>query len=128
MTPGILHLAMRQGDSYSMVLTLSNANPSDPKGQTPGTPLDLTGAQAEMQIRDLFGNVLIALSSAAPTANGSTLTLGATAGTVQIALSSADTEGLPSGIYDLRIQFADGDRWTMVSGRVDVETGVTSWM
>lgn len=127
MNPGALNLAARQGDSYAMLLTLSNASPSDPTGRTPGTAINLTGCQAEMQIRDLYGAAQLSLSSAQPTANGSVLTLGGAAGTVAIAITVADTLALNSGIYDLRVKFTDGSISTFVAGRMDVARAVTQW-
>lgn len=127
MKPGTLHLDVRQGDSYAMELALSNAASSDPRGLTPGDPIDLTGCKAEMQIRDAFEVVQLSLSSASTTENGSGLTLGGTAGTIQIDLSPADTLTLASGVYDLRIQFSSGEIRTYVAGRVDVTKGVTAW-
>jgi len=127
MKPGVVNLAVRQGDSYSMLLTLSNPSSSDPRGVTPGTPIDLTGCVAEMQIRDLYGNVQLSLSSASATENGSILTLGGTAGTINIAIDSADTLALVAGVYDLRVKFANESILTFVAGTVEVTKGVTTW-
>jgi hypothetical protein len=128
MNPGTLNLTVRQGDTFTQVLTISNADASDPTGRTPGTPVDLTGCVAEMRIAAAY-NVAPAysLSSAAATPNGGTITLGATAGTVTISIPPADTLSLNNGRYDLKIKFPDGSISTFVAGSVFVEAEVTVW-
>jgi hypothetical protein len=128
MTPGTLNLTVRQGDTFSQVLTIFNTDSSDPTGRTPGTPIDLTGCVAEMRIAAAY-NVAPAysLSSATATPNGGSIVLGAAAGTVTISIPPADTLALNNGRYDLKIKFPDGSIMTFVAGSVFVETEVTVW-
>ena len=128
MTPGTLNLTVRRGDTYTQVLTITNPAASDPTGQTPGTPVDLTGCVAEMQIVATYNTApTYSLSSKAPTANGGTIVLGGTAGTVTITIPPADTNMLNQGRYDLRIEFPNGSIFTFVAGTVFVQPGVTTW-
>lgn len=129
MTPGTLNLSVRQGDTFARILTIFNADPADASGQTPGTPVDLTGCVAEMQIVPSFNAARpYSLSSVAATANGGTIILGGAAGTVAIDIPAADTLTLNSGEYDLKLKFPNGDIMTFVEGGVTVDQEVTVWM
>ena len=130
MNPGALHLVFLQGDSFRYRLTLTNPASSDPSGQTPGTPLDLTGASAQMQVRPSLGAgfATYSLTSANAGPNGGTLTLGGAAGTLDIFIPPADTATLGSGVYDVRVQFANGDLNTIVAGKLDQSPEVTQWV
>lgn len=88
-----------------------------------GTPVDLTGASARMQLRRTLASteVLQELS----TADG-TIVLGGAAGTIQLALPGATTANLSGeGVYDLVITFASGKVKRLMSGRFVVLDGVT---
>lgn len=65
MKPAFVVLNMYQGQTYTDTLTLTNAA---------GTPIDLTGRDARMQVRDAFNNIKLDLT----TANGKILPLGVT--------------------------------------------------
>lgn len=79
-----------------------------------GTPVDLTGRTAHMQVRSKrpYGTVYIDLT----TANGGII-LGGAAGTIRIAMTGAQTEVLlKDAVYDLKIfsgtiptRFSEGD-------------------
>lgn len=124
MTPGVLNLSVRTGDTVRTVLTLTNPG-STPT--TPGTPIDLTGASAEMNVVSPSG-VKYYLNSTTATANGGILTMGGTAGTITIYIPPADTMTLLGGGYDLRVQFSNGDRTTIVAGSVFVSAEVAPWV
>ena len=128
MQPGTLNLTIRQGDTFTQVLTIANAATSDPTGRTPGTPVDLTGCEAEMRIIATYNTAPVySLSSLTETTNGGLIALGGTAGTVTITIPPADSSSLNNGNYDLKIKFTDGSISTFVAGSVFFERGVTQW-
>ena len=79
-------------------------------------PLDMTGASARLQIRDVSGALLLELSTATGglQANGP--------GRLMLSLTAAQTASInwQAGLYDLELTMADGsvDRW--VQGAVGV--------
>jgi hypothetical protein len=128
MQPGTLNLTVRQGDTFTQVLTIANAATSDPTGRTPGTPVDLTGCEAEMTIVATYNTApSYSLNSLTATTNGGMITLGGAAGTVTITIPPADSAALNNGSYDLKIKFTDGSISTFVAGGVFFERGVTQW-
>ena len=89
-----------------------------------GTPIDLTGATARMQVR---------LEKETPTAlvdltteNGG-IVLGGAAGTVDLYLSDAATAamGWESGVWDLEIVHTSGDVTRLAEGSIGVSKEVT---
>ena len=125
MLPGTLNLTLRTGDTFSFVLTCQNPATG---GSGSNTPIDLTGCAAEMQIVSTYNIAPVySLSSVTPTANGGTIVLGGTAGTISISIPPDDTLGLAAGKYDLKVKFADGSIQTIVTGGVFVEREVTVW-
>lgn len=119
MIPAQINLAVQQGDTFNYTFTWT-AGPN---------PVDLTGCVANMQIKQNYGDpALLSLSSAAQTANGSGLTLGGTAGTIEVNISATDAQNLLSGLYDIEVLMADGVTVnTPVGGSVTVNPGVTVW-
>jgi len=125
MNPGLLNLSIRSGDTYTQLLTVCNPGSS---ANTPGTPVDLTGCVAELQIVSTYSVAPVyALSSVTPTTHGGTITLGGTAGTITISIPPADTLQLANGQYDLKIKFSDNSIQTLITGSVFVEQEVTAW-
>jgi hypothetical protein len=119
MESGLLNLYIRSGDTYARSFTFADGN---------STPIDLTGCMAELQIVALYNVVEPSLlTSEAPTANGGTITLGGTAGTVNITIPPDDTLLLANGQWELRIKFADDSVMTFLSGAVFVENEVSTW-
>lgn len=119
MESGLLNLYIRSGDTYARSFTFAAGD---------STPIDLSGCVAELQIVALY-NVAepYLLSSEAPTSNGGTITLGGTAGTVNITVPPADTLLLANGQWQLQIKFADDSVMTFLSGSVFVEREVAAW-
>lgn len=76
MIPVFVALSMFQGQTYSDTLTLTDDI---------GVPLDLTGQNARMQVRDDAGALILELS----TLNGKILSLGAT-GVIKFNVSAAE--------------------------------------
>lgn len=115
-----LNLYIRSGDTYARLFTFAAGD---------STPIDLTGCTAELQIVALY-NVAepYLLTSEAPTANGGTITLGGTAGTVNITVPPDDTLLLANGQWELKIKFTDDSAMTFLSGSVFVEQEVAAWV
>lgn len=94
------------------------------KTGTPAVPVNLTGCTARMHVRSEVKspNVLLDLT----TANGG-ITLGGAAGTVDLYLSDDQTTAITwtSGVYDLEVEFANGDVRRLLYGSVSVSPEVT---
>jgi len=88
------------------------------------TPVNLTGYTAEMDIRASYDdpNTIIQLD----TTNGR-ITLGGTAGTIQLLISAADTAALDftSAVYDLELTAPDGTVTRLMEGGVSFSPEVT---
>jgi hypothetical protein len=91
---------------------------------TGGTPLDLTGCTAKMQVRDAADTLIDELS----TANGR-IALGGVAGTVDLWFPAGLTaaQQKDSGVYDLEITPPSGptETWKLARGRVKYLAEVT---
>ena len=88
-------------------------------GQT--TPVDLTGCFAEMEIRNEQGDLLYAM----PMAN---MTIpDPVNGRLNLYISDEDTEGFEwdAAVYDLFMNYANGDRDKFLRGSVKVQARVT---
>ncbi|WP_313105067.1 hypothetical protein [Stutzerimonas nitrititolerans] len=86
-------------------------------------PVDLTGAQARMQIRSgIGGGLLLELT----TENGGLAITGP--GTITRTLSAAETAALTwtEGVYDLEVEYADGTVQRYLQGKVTVSREVTT--
>jgi hypothetical protein len=119
MESGTLNLYIRSGDTYARSFTFAAGD---------STPIDLTGCVAELQMVSLY-NVAdrYVLTSVAPTANGGTITLGGTAGTVNITIPPTDTLLLANGQWELKFKFTDDSAMTFLSGSVFTEQEVATW-
>lgn len=89
----------------------------------PGTPIDITGYSARMQIKkNLGGDVYATLTSA----NGG-IVLGTTDGQVTIFLTDVQTSALPgSGVYDLEMVSPTGWVTRILQGKVRLSREVTT--
>jgi len=116
MAAGKLKLLIEQGATFRKLLTW--------KAGVPAVPVDLTGCTARMQIRaDITSTTpLITLT----TENGG-ITLGDTAGTIELYISDADTADITwtAGVYDLEIILANTDVRRLLYGTVTVTPEVT---
>lgn len=94
------------------------------KAGTPYVPVDLTGCTARMHIRSDVKSttVLVTLT----TANGG-ITLGGTAGTIEIYMTDEATTlfAWTSGVYDLEVEFPNGEVRRLMYGSVSVSPEVT---
>lgn len=115
-SPGYLDLNCYQGANFDYTLTW----------QTGGTPVNLTNYSARMQVRESYdaGTAIVSLTS------GTGITLGGTAGSIVIELSSAQTaslDGTPNKqyIYDLELVSGAGYVTRLVEGCFCVNPEVT---
>ena len=89
-----------------------------------GTPLDLTGCKARMQVRAEVESTEVLLELT--TENGG-ITLGGVAGTIELFVSD-DASTLftwTAGVWDLEIEFPGGDVRRLAQGSISVSPEVT---
>lgn len=112
--------AIIQGATYTQSLTWKTAADED----ATKTPVDLTGCTARMQVRAKVGasEVLLTLT----TENGG-ISLGGTAGTIDLLIDAEDTAELTwsAGVYDLEIVYPGGQVRRLMYGTVAVSPEVT---
>ena len=114
-SPGRLNMECYQGASFDYTLTW----------QTGGTPVNLSGYSARMQVRDGFdgGSAIVNLTS------GTGITLGGTAGTIVVALTATQTAAIdatPSGQYVYDLELVSGSTVTrLIEGNFLVSPEVT---
>ena len=85
-----------QGATYSVVITYKNSN---------GTPINLTGYTARMQLRASYASATAALSLT--TENGR-IALGGAAGTITLTVAAATMETLEAKTYVYDLELVDG--------------------
>lgn len=94
------------------------------KSGSPPAPVNLTGCVARMHVRSEIKatDVLLDLS----TANGG-ITLGGTSGVVELVQTDEQTAAITwvSGVYDLEVEFANGEVRRLLYGSVSVSPEVT---
>lgn len=112
MVPGRLNLICPQGSTFSRTLTYKIND----------VPVNLTGYSAKMQVRPFHYSydTIVALSS------GSGITLGGSAGTIDILIQPGTTVEFPSGdyVYDLEL-FTSSNVYRLVEGKFSVTPEVT---
>lgn len=104
---------MYQGATFDLNLTWKVA----------GTPVNLTGFTARMQVRPTFD----ATSSVLSFTSGSGITLGGTAGTILVAASAVSTAGVAVGqyVYDLELVSAGTAVTRLIQGNFILDPEVT---
>lgn len=109
-------LDIDQGSDFSKHLTWRAGEPL--------APVDLSGCTARMHARADLSSTEILLDLT--TENGG-IVLGGTAGTVEIVISAAQTEGITwtEAIYDLEIVFPGGRVKRLLKGAIEVDPEVT---
>lgn len=115
-SPGLLDLNCWQGASWDYSLTW----------QTAGTPVNLTGYSARMQVRSSYdsGTAVVNLTS------GTGITLGGTAGTIALEMNATTTaalDGTPNiqYVYDLELISGAGYVTRLVEGNFFINPEVT---
>ena len=85
--PGTYNITVWQGADYDKTFTVTQG----------GTPINWSGYQARMQVRDTSDATatLLSLNDAV----GSGITLGGTAGTIAVAITSTQSAAIASGAY-----------------------------
>jgi len=108
-------LYIEQGSTFEHKFTWKDGN---------GDPIDLTGYAAKMQIREKKGavDVLLELST-----SNSMITLGGTAGTIELVISATDTAAITwkKAVYDLELVSATNKVTRLTEGNVTVSFEVT---
>ena len=107
-----------QGDNFQLALTYTDSS---------GSAINLTGASAYMEVRDKpGGQILCATASGAPSAAGDGITFTASAGQININLTSAKTSVFitPRAAYQLQLTSATGIKTTLLTGWFLVNNGV----
>lgn len=115
MSAAIYNTTIDQGATFELEVVYKNSS---------GTPINLTGYTAALQIRQNYYDTTALLTLTSPS-NGIVIT-GAT-GTIDITMSSAQTGGLDEGIYvyDLEISSSGGNVTRLIQGQFTVSPEVT---
>ena len=112
MVPGRLNLICPQGSTFARTLTYKIND----------VPVNLTGYSARMQVRPFHYSydTIVSLTS------GSGITLGGSAGTIDILIQPSTTVEFPSGdyVYDLEL-FVSSNVYRLVEGKFSVTPEVT---
>lgn len=112
---GVYDIVADQGSTFSRRITWKNSA---------GTPIDLTGYTAKMQVRETVDSatVLLELST-----TNSRITLGGVAGTIDLTASATVMAALAWGqyVYDLELTSAGGVVTRVVMGSFTVSGEVT---
>jgi hypothetical protein len=111
--PGTYNIKCPQGATFDRTFTISVG----------GTPMNLTGYTAAMQVRETYDSTTPIVSLT----NGSGITLGGTAGTITVVVTSTQSAAIPSGsfAYDLELQAGDGQVTRLLQGSFNVVGNVT---
>lgn len=111
--PGTYNITCPQGATFDKTFTIS----------IDGVPLNLSGYTAAMQVRETYDSAtpLISLT------NGSGITLGGTAGTIAVLISSTASAAVADGFYsyDLEITSSGGVKDRLLQGKFVVTPEVT---
>lgn len=108
-------LTAQQNADFDVVLTYTDAN---------GTPINLTGYTAAMQVRLTYPETTAVVSLT----NGSGITIGGVAGTLTIHIPAATTATLQAPkiyVYDVRIVSSGGAVYRILEGDFYVTPAVT---
>lgn len=116
MVAGIYDITIEQGANFSLPLTWKDEN---------GTPINLTGYFARMQIRQDYDadEAILSLDSTV----GGGIVLGGAFGTITISIDAGATADLAQtdAVYDLELESVSGIVTRLVQGRVFISREVT---
>lgn len=112
-TPATINLIGKQGRTFRQPLTY----------KINGTPVDLTGYSAEMQIRPTAGSGTVY----ATLTEGHGITLGASSWNILIVLTAAQMAAIPVGssVYDLVLTSGGGEVIDFAEGRFGVKAAAS---
>ena len=116
MAAGELSFSLEDGVAYPVSLTWEDSG---------GTPIDLTGYTAKLQVRQGYDSLTVLMTKS--TANGD-IVLGGAAGTIVWTFSAADANtaagwGFP--IFDLLMTANSGQTTRLVAGTISASPAVT---
>ena len=113
MTPGLVNFVCPQGSTFRRTLTYTLDE----------VPVDLTGYSSRLQVREAYysEDPVVSLVS------GSGITIGGSAGTIDILISASVTSTFPTGthVYDLEIISPSNIVDRLVEGTFNVTPEVT---
>ena len=129
MAAATLDLTIEQGATFRLSFVYGTRGADDVDGNpTIGTPHNLTGCSAKMQIRQRAGEpVLIDLETVTdPSVAG--IMLGGVDGTVAIHIPDelTDTLVVRRARYDLKIIYPSGDERRILKGKVTIDPATTT--
>jgi hypothetical protein len=112
--PGLLNLTFPQGATWKLAMTYTDSD---------GAPINLTNYTARMQARSVFESATTVLSLV----NGTGITLGGTAGTINLLVAATVTAAIDADqyVYDLEIASASNEVTRVVQGTLIVTPEVT---
>lgn len=115
MTAGNHNFIMEQGATFKRTITITDDT---------GTPWDLTGYSARMQIRNTIDAASTELDIS--TTSGE-ITLTPASGIVTVEVPATDTANLTfdTAVYDLEIEDGSGFVWRIIQGTVTLNKEVT---
>lgn len=107
-------IVAQQGSDYAVTLTYNNSA---------GSPVNLTGYTARMQVRRVASSPYLYLSLT----SSSGMTLGGAAGTVSISISASALASIPAGsyVYDVELVSAGGAVVKPIVGSFTLSAEVT---
>jgi len=111
--PGVYDITAYQGADFDRTFTITQG----------GTALNLTGYTSRMQVREAADSTAYLLSLT----SGSGITLGGTAGTIAVAITSTQSSAIAAGsyAYDLEIIAGSGSVTRLLQGGFTVSGNVT---
>ena len=113
MSAATTNLIIDQGATWEITFTYKNSN---------GTPINLTGYTAALQLRTSYD----ASSAALSLSSGSGIVLGGTAGTIAVTATATQTGALTAGEYVYDLEVTSSSKVTrLVQGRITVTPQVT---
>ena len=113
MTPGLVNFVCPQGSTFRRTLTYTLDN----------VPIDLSGYSSRLQVRQAYysEDPIVSLVS------GSGITIGGSAGTIDLFISATDTSSFPTGVhvYDLETVSPSNIVDRLIEGTFNVTPEVT---
>ena len=111
---GIYNITMDQGAQWTLQVVYDNNN---------GTPFDLTGYTARMQVRPKFGSDNAVLTISSPSSG---IVITPLTGTLNLTATTAQTGDIPGGFYVYDLEISSGGVVTrLMQGSVTIRDQVT---
>jgi hypothetical protein len=113
LTPGRINFLCPQGSTFNKTITYKIEN----------VPVNLTGYSSRLQVRETHYDTATIVSLI----NGNGITLGGSAGTINMLISASATAAFAPGnwVYDLEVQSANGTVDRLIEGSFIVSPEVT---